>query len=397
MTKSTHVTPPPDASHAPASAHAPGALPAPRRGRVLVVDDEPGLLRAAERILAGEHSVATALLPSAALELFARFDPDLVICDVRMPEMDGFALVERLRRISDGFDVIFMTGASAEPDATLVKAIRQEAFFFVQKPFDRQVLLTLVDRCLERRRLRDAERSHSIRMQRELEEARVVQRALLPAPDARLGSISVAARLLSSQELGGDLYDYFGIPGGLAFLLADVCGHGASAALITTVVKTSFRSSAADGFDPCAVMDRLGEGMRHFGHRTFVTAVCGRIAGGALEYVNAGHPDAALHVGGTTRLLESTAPVVSAAFRAGAWPGERVPWEPGARLAICSDGFAEVPPRPMRALLEELRAEVASARSPAEIADSMIARVERALAGAPAPDDVTIFVAAQES
>lgn len=369
-----------------------GEAAAPSGGRVLIVDDEPGLLRAAERILGGEHSVAIASLPSEALRIMADFAPDLVICDVRMPEMDGFALVERLRTIDPSFDVIFMTGASTEPDATLVRALRQHAFFFVQKPFDRQVLLTLVDRCLERRRLLSAERQHADRMRRELDEARIVQRALLPAPDAQIGSLEVAARLISCQELGGDLYDYIAVDGGIAFLLADVCGHGASAALLTTVVKSCFRAAAEHQFEPSAVLDRLATAVRHFGHRTFVTAVCGRIIGDRLEITSAGHPDSAIRSSGRTSLLESNAPIVSPLFAPGQWSAQSIPWSAGDRIAICSDGFAEVPPRRISVLAEELRQALATGPSAKAIADGMIERFEQSRGARDAPDDVTILV-----
>src|SRR5688572_21108221 len=126
-------------------------MSATKRGRVLIVDDEPGMLRAAERVLASSHEVMTATRPSEAMALAAEFRPELAVCDIRMPEMDGFELAEALRAADPGIDVIFMTGSSTEPDAALVRAIRSQAFYFIQKPFDREVLLTLVDRCLELR------------------------------------------------------------------------------------------------------------------------------------------------------------------------------------------------------------------------------------------------------
>src|SRR5262245_9188063 len=139
-----------------------------KRGRVLIVDDEPGMLRAVERILAGEYAVRTAATPTEAFAAAAELDPDLVLGDVRMPEMDGFALVEALREKRPGFDLIFMTGSHTEPDANLVRSMRSRAFYFVEKPFDRQVLLTLVERCLELRWLRHAQREHTARLEREL-------------------------------------------------------------------------------------------------------------------------------------------------------------------------------------------------------------------------------------
>ena len=78
-----------------------------------------------------------------------------------MPEMDGFQLMEELRALDPEVDVIFMTGSIHEIDAKLIKAIRKDAFYFLQKPFDRGVLLSLVERCLELKRLDRSNRASS--------------------------------------------------------------------------------------------------------------------------------------------------------------------------------------------------------------------------------------------
>jgi DNA-binding NtrC family response regulator len=158
---------------------APGKSAPAKSERVLIVDDEPGILRAAERILSPAYQVMTASRPSEAMDLVAACEPDLVICDIRMPEMDGFALVKLIRARRPEIDAIFMTGSHTEPDAHLVRAIRSDAFYFIQKPFDRLVLTTLVERCLELRRLRSAQRNHTARLERELAEAALFQRTML--------------------------------------------------------------------------------------------------------------------------------------------------------------------------------------------------------------------------
>jgi len=363
--------------------------------RVLIVDDEPGMLRAAERILAGTYEVATSSRPGEALALADTFDPDLLVCDIRMPEMDGFALAEAMRKRHPGVDLIFMTGSSTEPDAALVRAVRSQAFYFIQKPFDRQVLLTLVERCLELRRLRHAERSHTLRMERELANARAVQRTLLPGPSAAIGGFRVEARLHGSQELGGDLYDYHAIDGGgaggVAFIIADACGHGASAALLTTVVKTSFRAGLQDEFDPGAVIERLAECIRHFGSGSFVTAFCGRIALGRLDYVNAGHPAAMLWRAGETTHIHATSPIVCGDFPVGSWPVHHEPWPKDSRLLACTDGLAEAPHRPIRQLAALLEAAIAACDDPAVMVDGLLDSALATLGGCPASDDIALL------
>ena len=75
-----------------------------------------------------------------------------------------------------------MTGNAEEPDDNLIKAIDEGAFYFIQKPFDRRVLLALVNRCLELRELREEREMFLRRVERELDEARQFQLSLLPPP-----------------------------------------------------------------------------------------------------------------------------------------------------------------------------------------------------------------------
>jgi DNA-binding NtrC family response regulator len=149
--------------------------------RVLIVDDEIGMLRSAERVLGHDYRVVTSRSPAEAIPLAKEFKPDLAILDIQMPGMDGFELMEKLREQDSGLDFILMTGSIHELDAKLIEAIRKEAFYFLQKPFDREVLQTLVERCLKLRRLDFENRNHVSRMEKELAEARAFQQCLLPA------------------------------------------------------------------------------------------------------------------------------------------------------------------------------------------------------------------------
>lgn len=367
--------------------------------KILIVDDEPGMLRAAERVLSDTYLVRTAARPSEALDVVQTFAPDLVVCDIRMPEMDGFELVNALRERSPGIDVIFMTGSSAEPEAALVRAIRHQAFFFVQKPFDRQVLLTLVERCMELRRLRLAQRAHTARLERELAAARAVQHALLPAPDALVGGLHISARLQTCQELGGDLFDYATIAdNGVAFILADACGHGASAALLTMIVKSAFRAALPEGGRPVDVIERLVDGVAHFGSATFVTAICGRIVDGECEYVNAGHPAALLRTGhaGDAQPLDSTGPIASPAFSPGEWPARQTAFPIGSLLLAYTDGLMEVPRRSPTQIFEHLRA-LSAGRDAVAAVNAVHEAAIRDLQGAPTADDIALLAVSRGS
>jgi len=143
-----------------------------RSARILVVDDEPGMLRAVERVLSSDHHVIGTRLSRAALSIADEFQPDLAIVDIRMPDLDGFELMAQLKARFPALDVILMTGSVDDLDEKLVKALRSPAFYFIQKPFDREVLCTLVERCLELRWRREQHRRNVQRLETEMAAAR---------------------------------------------------------------------------------------------------------------------------------------------------------------------------------------------------------------------------------
>ena len=195
------------------------------RPRILVVDDDAGMLRATERVLGAQYNVSCCQSSRDALARVSTFEPDVALLDVRMPEVSGFQLREALRDLCPGLDVIFMTGTLNHLDATFVRAIRAHAFYFIQKPFDREVLLTLLERCLELRRLSAENRRHTSRLEAELAAARAFQQSLLPPASAHVEGLAIEARYLPCAELGGDLYDYAASgPGRATLLIADVAG-----------------------------------------------------------------------------------------------------------------------------------------------------------------------------
>jgi sigma-B regulation protein RsbU (phosphoserine phosphatase) len=136
-----------------------------RPARILVVDDEPGMLRAVERVLSEDHHVIGTRFSREALSVAHEFQPELAIVDIRMPDLDGFELMAQLKARFPALDVILMTGSVDDLDEKLVRAIRSPAFFFIQKPFDREVLRTLVARCVELRRRREDHRQHLKRLE----------------------------------------------------------------------------------------------------------------------------------------------------------------------------------------------------------------------------------------
>jgi len=122
------------------------------KGLVLIVDDEANARDAlAELMDDAGYSVCTAADGRTALLQMERVDPDVVLTDLKMPGMDGLALIERGRPLSPHTSFIVMT-AFATID-TAVQAIKLGAESYLTKPLELDAVIAIVDRALDRTRL----------------------------------------------------------------------------------------------------------------------------------------------------------------------------------------------------------------------------------------------------
>jgi sigma-B regulation protein RsbU (phosphoserine phosphatase) len=279
-----------------------------------------------------------------------------------------------------------------------VRAIRSAAFYFIQKPFDRDVLRTLVERCVELRRRREDHRQNLRRLETEMAEARAFQQSLLPDRESIVNRVAVCCRYAPCSALGGDLYDYAASTGGrTALLIADVSGHGVSAAMLTGIVKSAFHASHVDGFEPFAVVQRVSMGLAAFSPDRFVTLVAALISPEErhVRYVNAGHPPIVLW--GSTReplWLESTGPLVSPALTRSTWDAPVVPMGEGDHLLLYTDGVSETLADDDGRAEQRFTGTIDRAsKGGAALLDAILADVHHELAGRPQPDDLTLLTA----
>ncbi len=370
----------------------------PGHPRIFVVDDEPAMLRTVTRVLERDYQVKGFTSPAAALEAAANLTPDLAIVDIRMPEMDGFELMNALKSQDEDVRVILMTGSGFDTDKKLIRAIREKAFFYIHKPFERAVLRTLVDRCLELKALEDANRGYLTHLESQLAEARAFQETMLPKRQARLESFEIHAAYQPCTELAGDLYDYAAAgPGRVTLLVADVVGHGATAAMLTSLVKSAFRASYPD-FDPLSVVERAAEALGAFEPDRFVTLLCARVSAteGVLEYVNAGHDGGMVACSGAEpTILESTGPLISPVLRDLGWERRQIPWDAKAQLLLYSDGIPETwcDDEEMFEASRLRRVVRDSDLTGSELLREILDAVEDFAGGRPAADDMTLLTA----
>ncbi len=281
-----------------------------KQARVLVIDDEPAV-RESIAFFLEDHafSVLRAENGRVGLALFRQKKPDLLLVDLRMPEVDGLEVIATVAKEAPGTPTIVVSGTGVLRDA--ITAIRLGAWDYLLKPIvDLSALEHTVRKALDRARLlreNEAYRLHLEDMVRkrtaefeaantqlreealqrhraqeelrrlnehleqmvaerteELEQAnrrlqnsleilrddqdagRMIQFSLLPAPDTTVGSFRFRRMLKPSMHMSGDFLDFFEIGDDtLGFYMADVAGHGVPSAFVTVLLKSLMSSVLA--------------------------------------------------------------------------------------------------------------------------------------------------------
>jgi sigma-B regulation protein RsbU (phosphoserine phosphatase) len=315
--------------------------------RILVADDQTDILQAL-RLLLTDAGFETDLVSSvdAVLERVATAHAyDLVLMDLNYTRdttsgSEGLALLERVRAHDGGVPVVVMTGWGSID--TAVEAMRRGAKSFVQKPWDDITLVEIVRREIEEGL---ASRRRDARFAREYEDARMIQRALLPAVMPEIAGCALAARWTPASGIGGDCYDLLRFSETrLAISIADVVGKGLPAALLMSNLQAAvraFSTAAADPQDVCNNVNRLL--CRNIASGKFVTFCYAVIdtQTNALSYANAGHfPPVLVHLDGSVERLASTGLVLGVSNE-WTYTGGTTAFTSGDTLVCFTDGITE--------------------------------------------------------
>ncbi|MBI2156448.1 MAG: sigma-54-dependent Fis family transcriptional regulator [Candidatus Rokubacteria bacterium] len=118
---------------------------------ILVVDDDPGVRESFRLMLEDDYEVLDAGDGAAALEILRVTQVDLVLLDIRLPEADGIEVLERIKALDEGVEVVLATAVKTV--RTAVAAMKLGAFDYLTKPFEEDELLAVVRRALEKRSL----------------------------------------------------------------------------------------------------------------------------------------------------------------------------------------------------------------------------------------------------
>jgi DNA-binding NtrC family response regulator len=120
---------------------------------ILIVDDELDMLELLELIITDrtDYRVITTSEPQMATQLMREQPVDLVITDLRMPEMDGLELIDKIKQWDDQIPFIIITAYGTMESA--MEALRQGALDYITKPFRREQILLTVEKAMKWRRL----------------------------------------------------------------------------------------------------------------------------------------------------------------------------------------------------------------------------------------------------
>lgn len=366
--------------------------------RVLIADDDPVVRRMLEALLrqlgCRTESVDRG---GSALRSARAFRPDLILLDVNMPDMDGYAVCAALRADAALAEVpIMMLTALSDRDARL-KGIEAGADDFINKTFDRMEFVARVRTVLRLNRYRRLQEAQ--RLEQQMEMASIIQKLLLPRGTPGVPGIEIAARYRPAAQVGGDFYDFIVRGDHLYFIVADVSGHGVASALFMSNARSAVRSLLDSTDDITRLAEKLNARMVEDSGESgmFVTAVLGRYDRGArrLALVNCGHPEPIIgRRDGRRESIPASAspigllePLGAAAFS--------TTLDEGDTICICTDGLLESA-NAAREMFGAARLEQACASHADEglecMADAITADVEAFHGGPELDDDFTLVL-----
>ena len=240
---------------------------------VLVVDDSAAQRRIVAGFLTGWglHSLQ-ASSAKAAIRLFKKHRPNIILSDWMMPKMNGLDLCDTLRQITPDLYIYFILLTSRSTKAEMLQAFQQGADDFLSKPIaaiELHARITAAARLLDTQRklkLKNRQIKVALRktqalnaaLDKDLLAAQQLQTALIHNRHRRFGRFDFAALVENAGPVGGDLAGFFTIGAThIGFYIADVSGHDISAAMLTVRIASFF---SAEAFGQNIAVKRLKTG-----------------------------------------------------------------------------------------------------------------------------------------
>jgi sigma-B regulation protein RsbU (phosphoserine phosphatase) len=377
------------------------------RAEILVVDDDAISRRVLAQLLtAAGFKCHASKDGSEALEVVHAAPPSLLLLDFDMPGLNGAEVLERLRSDQNPavaqIPTIMLTAHGSEESE--VSCLQAGADDFVTKPVNAAVLRARIETQLRLRSMRrqlerqnDELESWRRNLERDLAAARLTQQSLIPQKPLALPGWEVATCYRPVIQVGGDMYGWLRMKDGrILFWIADGTGHGAAAALLTTLAKLLFHHGNVEQDTPASVMEAVNHDFRSiFGARSFMTAMCVALnpTTGNASVVGAGHPPLLVTShNGTAESIASIAPPLGL-IEQPEFVETAIDLEPGDAFLLYTDGLFRwtkderhrLTPQQLEKMLDY------SAPTAETLLEGVLAHTAPDTAGLSSPDDMTVL------
>jgi serine phosphatase RsbU (regulator of sigma subunit) len=369
---------------------------------VMLVDDSPTNLQILIRILEGSgHRILVAKSGPAALKIVRQERPDVILLDVMMPGMDGFEVCRALKADPETREtvVVFLSALGDVTDK--ISGLDLGAADYITKPFQAEEVLARVSGQLLRRDLQRDLRASRDRLARELRIAGEMQRVLLPKLPT-VERLTFSAYYRTSLHASGDYYDVLPLNSGrAAVIVADVAGHGASAAIVMAMIRTAVHTYGGSLDDPEEVLCHLNEHFDYLREKSlFSTAIYAVLdpRAGRVRLARCGHPEPLLLRNGSGAValeIPGTVPLFIGDLRS--VPVSEHPLRRGDRLLFHTDGVTDLEsPSGERYQLARLTAELERRADlpPQDLLAGVVEDLESFGGGGDPRDDQTLLLVA---
>jgi phosphoserine phosphatase RsbU/P len=311
------------------------------RHSILIVEDNQTLRRLLEYRLGKHYEVRTAAHGEDALRLIEDQVPDLIVSDIMMPRMDGFAMLSILRQEERTRNIPFIFLTAKTDDPSRLKGLGQGVDDYITKPFDIDFLLTRIEKILERTQFYQTKLNARI--------GRDFSDRLMPKSMPRVPGYRTLFFSQPKEDGGGDLFDWAEVrPGVFLMTIGDIMGKGLQAKFYAfsflSYIRSSLHAMAEQDDSPASLLTKVNRVLSkdEVLEETFASMLILRweAATGTITYANAGHCRPILVTASRAGIVEHSEMIL------GLDPGEaysdrsfKMP--PGSALVAYTDGLIE--------------------------------------------------------
>lgn len=334
--------------------------------RILVVDDnQVNRELLASIVRKAGYDVVTATGGREALAMARQDSFDLILLDIIMPEMDGFAVCKSLQDDMETREVPVIMVSSLDLSETKIRCFDLGAVDYITKPFHRGEILARIRSQLGIKHLTASLQKSNKQLQQrqdvidqDLMAAAAIQRALLPELIPFTDRLQVEYVFTPCERIGGDIFNVFALDDhSVGIYIVDVCGHGVPAAMIASLVSQAMAQSgnvvcslfAEDRCSmiksPLQVLERLDRlfPIERFDRYFTMSYMALDLRSGSYSYSSAGHPPILLQKkNGDVVFLEAGGPIIGLGEFAPRREEESGELSPGDRLFFYTDGIIEL-------------------------------------------------------